>query len=562
MSRATAFFPGLFLITLALAAAVSMRPTVGEELMGLVGARADQGSRYNQTAEGVFQSAVPRGQSPYAPTRRVAAAPSVPWPATPAGEAFAGDMPIPARSGPTTPLLSYPPGARQDYPMGQDVRRPEPNAQSWMGHTPAVGPVSLPPGPRYPIAGRSAGNPPPVRTTVPGYPPRNPAENREGPPSATRYEQQIPPPKPYVPRANEPASPPSIGPRVARVRQDDAAPPPIAPAKPCKGARPLAWVGNDVILAGEVMPGVEKIVAGIPEKELAAIPERTLEIQKKALTKQLLDNQIETKLIYQDAQRTIPEERLPEIEKRIGEHFEEEELPTRIEKAKVASRRELDEKLRSIGTSLERTKRAYVQRTLAMQWMQQQNDAESNVSHLEMLDYYHEHLPDFETPARARWEMMSVRIPRYTDGSEARAKLARMGNRVLRGASMADVVKSESEASLECEGGEQGWVAEGALEVSRTLEESIFKLPVGRPSGIFRDEDLLYIVRVLEREEMKRTPFEEAQVEIRRQIKELKRKEQIDAYLARLKEQIPVRTVFDNDPDLAQLDRPSDPSMH
>ena len=74
MSRATAFFPGLFLITLALVAAVSMRPTVGEELMGLVGARADAGSPYSAAVGGATQSAVLRGQSPYAPTQRMAAA--------------------------------------------------------------------------------------------------------------------------------------------------------------------------------------------------------------------------------------------------------------------------------------------------------------------------------------------------------------------------------------------------------------------------------------------------------------------------------------------------------
>jgi len=528
MSRATAFFPGLFLITLALVAAVSMRPTVGEELMGLVGARADQGSPHYEAAGGAYQSAVLRGQSPYAPTQRVAGAPfvpSVPWPAAPAGEAFAGDVPIPARSGPA-PLPSYPPVPWQGYPVAGSRPIPAYPNQS----TPS-------PAPSYDEARAHYGQPP-------------------------RYEQPSPSPTPPPPYVTQPAYPPNTAPRIAPTHQNAAVPAAIAPAKSCEGARPLAWVGSDVILAGEVMPGVDEIVARIPEKELAAIPERELEIQKKALTRKLLDNQIETKLIYQDAQRTIPAERLPEIEKRIVAYFEEKELPTRIEQAKVTSRRELDEKLQSMGTSLERTKRAYVERTLAMQWMHQQNDAESHVSHLEMLDYYHEHLPDYETPARARWEKMSVRIPRYTDGSQARAKLARMGNRVLQGASMADAVKSEPETELQCEGDEQGWVTEGELEVSRTLEESIFTLLVGQPSRIFREGDSFHIVRVLEREAVKRTPFEEAQSEIRREIKEVHRKEQIQAYLARLKEQIPVRTVFDNDPDLARLSRPSDPSMH
>jgi parvulin-like peptidyl-prolyl isomerase len=96
--------------------------------------------------------------------------------------------------------------------------------------------------------------------------------------------------------------------------------------------------------------------------------------------------------------------------------------------------------------------------------------------------------------------------------------------------------------------------------VSQTVEQVLFGLPVGRLSQIFQDSDGFRIVRVLEREPAQRTPFVEAQVEIREKIKELEHGKQLEEYLERLKKQIPVWTVFDDDPDLAQLRRQSEAS--
>ena len=540
-------YPGLFLIAIALAAALYLRPTVGEELVGLIGARVDQGlPAFGDRALYAQSTMVPAG-IPGSPAGQGSAPPFVPWPGIPAGEGSSASNSVPASGlSPTPPA----PGVfERGYSSDPSVSQPESLAQQGSQYLPVGPPVGEPVAPSYPIAG-SARSDRRIATSSdrPVLPPSEPG----------RHSGPLPPRPGYpVPYAAQPSGPTGSGPSVPHESQDDARPR-IATTKPCEGAQPLAWVGSDVILAGEVMPAVDEIVARVPESERAKIPEA----QKKALILKLLEDQIQTKLIYLDAQRTIPAERLPEIEKRIGEYFDKEELPKRLEKAHVGSRQELDEKLRAIGTSLERTKRAYVQRTLAMQWMQQQNDSDPDISHDAMLDYYHRHLAEFETPARARWEVMTIPIPRYTDGLEVKTRLAQLGNQVMQGIPMAEVLKSQPEGPLRCQGGLQDWITEGSLEVSSTMEQSVFGLPVGRLSEIFRDADAWHIVRVLEREEARRTPFEEAQVEVREKIRELRRQEQIQDYLARLKEQIPVRTVFDDDPDLAQLRRQSNPSMY
>ncbi len=669
-------YPALLLVTIALAAALYLRPTVGEELMALAGARGGRTTAsYGQVGSGgalgfasqakVFSQGLPAASSQRAPSAQSAS-----WPG--AGEALTGNM----RADSTSLSPSYPeasgkgewPPPRYEYSRHpQAAPRTETlpaeyGAGRWSNPLPATEESRSPMGPSYPIAGSAgngrqpgptpspdptsggaaqrwgdfdplgryptAGSPSvsthseqPIRPTdpgtsygeqspsyagQPGYPPhvgspdyrQNAAQPDFGPSAAERdyrpdaarpnfgpsvtgqgYRPNVAEPNHgpnavglnagrnvagpgYGPPPGRPNNGPAVTPSMPRPAQLGLTAPAIPEFKPCEGARVLAWVGDDVILASEVMPAREEIMSRIPKSQLDALSEDRLELETKALTAKILEERVQTKLLCQDAKRSIPEEGLPEIKRKIAKYFEEEELPKRIEKAGVNSRRELDEKLRAIGSSVERAKRAFIEQSLAAEWLRQQKGPEPEISHEQMLDYYWEHVADFETPARARWEKLSVRKPRYGDPREARARLAQMGNQVIRGMSMADVLKRQPQADLECEGGVQGWITEGNLDVSKSLEEAIFGLPVGKPSRIFEDGDCLHIVRVLEREQFKRTPFEDAEVQkqIREKLQGLRRQEQVKDYLAKLRREIPVRTVFDDDPDLAKLCRATAPS--
>ncbi|HUT90624.1 MAG TPA: peptidyl-prolyl cis-trans isomerase [Thermoguttaceae bacterium] len=677
-------YPALLLITIALAAAVYLRPTVGEELMALAGARGGQTTgSYGQVGSGgsiglPARATVFSGGLPAASSQRYPNAQSAPWPVAGSGEAFAGDVP----AGSTSLSPSYPEAGREGgWPRSRfgysdqppvdpwtETPPPEYEAGRWSNPLPGNEAARTPAGPSYPIAGDAGNGPPPgptpgpdptsggaaqawgdvdpvgryptagspsvpthserpTRPTDPGTSYGEPSPSYSGPPVPYPDPPSYPPyagPPDYGPNAAQPdfgpsaaerdyrpdAVRPNDGPSVAgqdyrpnvaepnfrpRVAEPNygpnagrnvagtgygpppgrpydgppvtsprpgqtqlgAAPPAIPEAKLCEGARVLAWVGDDVILASEVMPAYEEIMSRIPESQLAGRPQSRVEIEKKALIAKLLDERIQTSLIYQEAKRTIPEEGLPEIKRKIAKYFEEEELPKRMEKAGASSRRELDEKLRTIGSSIERAKRAFVQQSLAAEWLRQQNGTEPKISHEEMLDYYREHVADFETPARARWEKLTVRKPRYGDPREARSRLAQMGNQVMQGMSAADVLKTQPQGDLECEGGVQGWVTKDSLEIPKSLEEAIFGLPVGKPSQIFEGGDGFHIVRVLEREEFKRTQFEDSEIQkqIREKLRNLRRQEQTEDYLARLRKEIPVRTVFDDDPELAELRR-------
>ncbi len=319
----------------------------------------------------------------------------------------------------------------------------------------------------------------------------------------------------------------------------------VAELELCEGAQPLATVGSAWILAGEILGSVNDILKMNADR----IPKGQLEEQRNLLIRQKLTERIQTKLIYQDARRTIPEENYPMIEEKLGEFFAEKELPALMKRASATSPQDLEARLQALGTSVGQEKRAFMERALAQQWVQEQVKTNEEISHEQMLAYYHGHLADYEYPAQARWEQLMVRFSSHPDKQAAHAAIAEMGNQVLRGVPLAEVAKARSEGPLAKEGGQRDWTSKGSL-VSKVLDDAIFGLPVGRLSRIIEDEQGLHIVRVIERKEAGRTPFLEAQVGIREKIREQRRRDKLEEYLARLKEEIPVWTVFD-DPQTA-----------
>ncbi|MCR4415205.1 MAG: peptidyl-prolyl cis-trans isomerase [Thermoguttaceae bacterium] len=111
---------------------------------------------------------------------------------------------------------------------------------------------------------------------------------------------------------------------------------------------------------------------------------------------------------------------------------------------------------------------------------------------------------------------------------------------------MATSAKERSDGPTAANGGLRDWTSRGSL-TAEILDRAIFGLPVGEMSPILEEDKLMHIVRVVERQEAQRTPFAEAQAEIREKIRKQRETAAREAFLARLRQQIPVWTVFDEE---------------
>jgi len=336
--------------------------------------------------------------------------------------------------------------------------------------------------------------------------------------------------------------------------------PPVAVFKP---GRIIAWVGDQPIQVGDVMPEVERVMAQhlakldpkVVEQQKAAIEE-----QKEKLMRQALQSSIQTKLLYLDFLRTIPadkmKEALPNITQRAEEQFYEKQLPEAMKRAEVETSMELDAKLREFGSSLERQKQSFVERAMGQSVLSQKVNYEPEITHQAMLDYYRAHLAEYDLPAKARWEKLTVRFDRFASKQEAWAALGSMGNEVLRGAPLHVVARRQSQSIDASEGGYHDWTTRGSL-ASEAIDQAIFTLPAGRLSERLEDSEGFHIVRVIERTEAGRVPFEQAQVEIKETLRKERVKEQVTAYVEKLRQQIPVWTAFDEQPPAAAATPPA-----
>ena len=308
------------------------------------------------------------------------------------------------------------------------------------------------------------------------------------------------------------------------------------PAKQFELSRVVAIVGGEPIFVGDMMFEANQII----ESKIPTAPESVKQMQRTKLLQALTKKFVDQKLIYVDAMGKLPAEaNIDDMVKQASTVFNEQVLPNMMESSGVNSVTEFDGNLRVQGSSLRQVRIAWAKDQLARQFLQQDLDINPTVSHQEMLQDYQKNKEKYAQRAKSRWEQIMVRFDKHKTRTEARKKIAKIGNDVIYGASFAEKAKKESDGFRASKGGQHDWTGKGAL-VLKEIDEAIFELPVGELSDIIESRDGFHIVRVLERTEASYTPFTEAQMEIRKRIKNDKVNAVFEEHIKSLREKIPV----------------------
>ncbi len=312
----------------------------------------------------------------------------------------------------------------------------------------------------------------------------------------------------------------------------------------------LSWVGSEPILAGDLLGRINELL----QPAVGKVPEEKLDEQRWLLMEQLLPSVIESKMVYLDFTRRLEAEQVKAIRESVYKQFDETQLPRLVEQAKLQGPAELEARLRSLGTSVDNVRRSFYEQVAAREMIRRSTTDEEEVTHDQLLDYYQDHLDQYEFKAKSRWEHLMTRFSNFDSKRDAYKAIAEMGNAVLRGAKFEQVARRDSQGPTSTDGGLFDWTTQGSL-VSEMLDDAIFALPVGVMSDILEDEDGFHIVRVIERKPAGRVPFLEAQVEIRDKIKEERRDAKAKQYLERLKRETYVWNRFSEESATADRGR-------
>ncbi|MCA9266943.1 MAG: peptidylprolyl isomerase, partial [Planctomycetales bacterium] len=317
--------------------------------------------------------------------------------------------------------------------------------------------------------------------------------------------------------------------------------PPVARPELFEPARVIAIVGGQHILAGDMLGDINQMLKPYEGK----MSESDLNKQRQLLMQQMLPQMIQNKMLYQEMLGQIPEDNVNQIHNKLAHEFDDKQLPNLMERAKLDSPAELDAKLREFGSSIEKQRRLFTEQILAREYIRQSVKGEPNISHQEMLEYYHEHSKDYEREARVRWEELAVWSKNFNSKVDAYREMANMGNRVLRGAAFSRVAREQSQGYTSSDGGWHDWTIRGSLRATN-LEDALFDLPLGELSRIIETEDGFHIVRVLDREDAGRVPFDQEQGRIKLVLQKERRDKEVDDFIAKIQRRTRVWTVFDD----------------
>jgi hypothetical protein len=568
----------LMCATLALLATLWLRPGLAQDLIDLarsvraqspgVAAASPQANDWNSQAPpspgwGGQPGVVPYSNLPSGLTQPIPATRPVSWPGAPLeyatpSAATNGAAPVASPTnasgyGATMPGAVIPQGTLPPQTMPQTAGQPAAQYPSPYQAQPQISYVGMP-------QNSYAATPPTASPLPPGM---NPVPAQTMPPAAA----YVPAPMQTMPMgALGPSGPVPNGTiqatpgGVAMVPQPDANMQSLqvlpGPREEYADGKIVATVGNLPILAGDVRAMINQAIHN--NMFSAPPPEHEKEFIEAAM-RPVLKQMVEMKLVVNDAKQTIPAAGMAKIEVEVNHDFDKNRIPKLMEDYHVSNQHELDEALRKGGSSLDWERRSFFEQNIYHGWRDQQVKDDKQVALADVLGYYEQHLLDYEYPAQAKWEELMVSFDKFSDKNAAYAAIAQMGNQVMQGAPFTEVAMKMSQGPTADKGGAYDWTTQGSL-ACKALDENMFQLPIGSLSSIVESDRGFHIIRVVDRKVAGRKSFEDAQGDIKKQLKEENFKKQRDKYLAELHKKTPVHSVFDD--QLGGLDGPPKEEDH
>jgi len=305
----------------------------------------------------------------------------------------------------------------------------------------------------------------------------------------------------------------------------------------------VAAVGEERVTVGDLIPAdklTSKMMAN-PQFEMMLRKELVEAVTRKALAQRFVNDKVSGKPPKERAQAR------KQIETQTRKIFHEKWVPMQMEKMKIESTLEFEEKLATAGKTLESMKRDFAESTWAQEHIRE-NVKENPVLNLfELQDYYNDHLDTFKRPARARFQMLSAIFDKYPNKQAADQAIREMGDEVyFGGAPFEAVAKRKSTDFKASEGGQFDWTTQGALK-STVIDKAIFENPLRRLSEILTDEDGYHIVEVLERQPASVQSFAEAQAEIRKLLTKQTSTKLRTEFMKKVRAETPVFTKWPED---------------
>ncbi|MBA3315553.1 MAG: peptidyl-prolyl cis-trans isomerase [Planctomycetota bacterium] len=289
----------------------------------------------------------------------------------------------------------------------------------------------------------------------------------------------------------------------------------------------VAIVNGRAILAGQILAPFRPYYVGKPDFQAAEI--------KKAIIEKQLDTRIDEVLLVQSLELMLKPEQLKQIDEKLDEEFDKESRKI-MAGLKVNSKIEAEQMLSKQSTSLAEFEQAFKRKQLATLYMQEKMGSRVPIiGRHEILEYYNANIANYEHPARAQFQLLSVSFDGKRDKAAARATLDEALAALAAGEPFPDVAKKFSDGPQASRGGQWDWLKPGEY-ADANVDQALFTLPIGEPSGVFETANAFVVVKVTNREAAGRTPVTEVQDAIRTALLNAAQENAANAVLAELRD--------------------------
>ena len=304
----------------------------------------------------------------------------------------------------------------------------------------------------------------------------------------------------------------------------------------------IATVSGSPIFVADVLdrygPDLARARAQLPPADFAKL--------QKSLLERDLKGHIERRLLIESLHAMLKPEQLKMLNDHLDKRFEKE-IDRLKQELGVTTTHELKIKLQEQKqTSITNLRTAFVNQQMAMEYLAAKSQKQVNIGRPALLSDYEEHISDYETAPKVKWQQIVVNFAKHGGEQRAFAHLQQAVEELQKGTKFADVVQKYSDGPKASQGGHWGWIQAGSL-ANKEIEHALFELPVGVISEVLVDDASYRLVKVIDRRAAGRVSFEDVQDEIKEKLTREARREATLRVLDELYENAVIETIFDDE---------------
>ncbi len=259
---------------------------------------------------------------------------------------------------------------------------------------------------------------------------------------------------------------------------------------------------------------------------------------------------VRTRVLAQAMIAALEKEQQKKIEDAVAKEFENY-LETKLKKDfKVLTTGEVDQVLRSQGTSLASIKDEFRNRILADEYLRGKSKKEHIVGREEVLAYYEKHDAEFSFPEKVHWQLLEIDFEKHGGQDGALKVLSQAVDALKRGDSFDKVAKKYSDGLHAEDGGKQPWTRAESV-VDEKIAQTLRGLAIGETSPVLSSHDAYRLVRVMERKPAGKKPIADVQEVIRQILEDKIQKEAMRRVLVEAYQKASIESAYLPPEDLA-----------